>query len=67
MAKTKMKTKRGAAKRFRVTGTGKLMRRQMGHNHLLSKKSRERKRRLKEVRSLPIGEAKKVRTCLPYV
>jgi len=38
----------------------------MGHNHLLSKKSRARKRRLKEVRSLPTGEVKKVRVCLPY-
>jgi large subunit ribosomal protein L35 len=61
-----MKTKRGAAKRFKVSGTGKLLRRQMGHNHLLSKKSRARKRRLKEVRSLPTGEVKKVRVCLPY-
>lgn len=43
----KMKTHRGAAKRFKVTKTGKLLRAKVGHSHLLSKKDARRKRRLK--------------------
>jgi len=46
MAKTKMKTHRGAAKRFRVTGTGKIRRRKAFRAHLLEKKSSRRTRRL---------------------
>ena len=42
----KMKTHRGAAKRFRVTGTGKVMRRKATGNHFLAKKSGGRKRRI---------------------
>ncbi len=42
----KMKTHRGAAKRFKVTGTGKVMRRKAFKNHILEKKAPARKRRL---------------------
>jgi large subunit ribosomal protein L35 len=42
----KQKTDRGAAKRFKVTGTGKLRRRQAMRSHLLEKKSSARVRRL---------------------
>lgn len=42
----KMKSHRGAAKRFRVTGTGKVMRRKATGNHFLVKKSSSRKRRI---------------------
>jgi large subunit ribosomal protein L35 len=42
----KMKTHRGAAKRFRVTGTGKVMRRKATGNHMLTKKTSARKRRI---------------------
>jgi large subunit ribosomal protein L35 len=42
----KMKTHRGAAKRFKVTGTGKLRRRQQNRNHILEKKPSTRTRRL---------------------
>jgi large subunit ribosomal protein L35 len=42
----KMKTHRGAAKRFRVTGTGKVMRRKATGNHMLIKKTSARKRRI---------------------
>jgi large subunit ribosomal protein L35 len=42
----KMKTHRGAAKRFKKTGTGKLTRQKAGLNHILGKKSSKRKRRL---------------------
>jgi large subunit ribosomal protein L35 len=42
----KMKTHRGAAKRFRVTPTGKVLRRKATGNHMLSKKDSSRKRRI---------------------
>jgi large subunit ribosomal protein L35 len=42
----KMKTHRGAAKRFRLTGTGKVMRRKATGNHKLVKKTSSRKRRI---------------------
>ena len=42
----KMKTHRGAAKRFSRTGTGKIMRSQKNQRHILTKKSAKRKRRL---------------------
>ncbi|MGI8492243.1 MAG: 50S ribosomal protein L35 [Acidimicrobiales bacterium] len=42
----KMKTDRGAAKRFKVTGTGKLRRRRAFRSHILEKKSSVRTRRL---------------------
>jgi large subunit ribosomal protein L35 len=43
----KMKTHRGAAKRFKVTPTGKIRRRRAFVNHILEKKSAKRKRRLR--------------------
>jgi large subunit ribosomal protein L35 len=42
----KMKTHKGAAKRFKLTGSGKLVRRKAFKNHILEKKSPARKRRL---------------------
>ena len=42
----KLKTHRGAAKRFKVTGTGKLRRRNANLSHILEKKAPKRKRRL---------------------
>jgi len=47
MAK-KNKSNTSAQKRFKVTGSGKILRRQEGMRHLLSDKSRKRKRRLKK-------------------
>ncbi len=43
----KQKTNRGAAKRFRRTGTGKLKRRRAYRNHILTKKATKRKRQLR--------------------
>jgi len=55
----KMKTHRGAAKRFKVTGTGKLRRRQAFMNHILEKKPSKRTRRLnREVGLAPGDEAR---------
>lgn len=44
--KVKMKPKKAVKARFKVTGTGKLMRRRPGKRHILTKKSSNRKRRL---------------------
>ena len=44
----KLKTHRGAAKRFKLTGTGKVKRRHSSMNHILTKKSSKRKRRLRK-------------------
>ena len=52
----KMKTHRGAAKRFKLTGSGKLVRRKAFRNHLLEKKSPLRKRRLKREAQVTGGD-----------
>ena len=44
----KMKTKKSAAKRFKKTGSGKIVHHQGGHRHLSTKKSPKRKRRLRK-------------------
>jgi len=43
----KMKSNRGAMKRFKVTGTGKIKRHKAGKSHILTKKNRKRKRNLR--------------------
>ncbi len=57
----KMKTRRSAAKRFKKTGTGKIMRNKAYGSHILTKKSRERKRRLKQSEVLDPADAKRVK------
>ena len=44
----KMKTHRGAAKRFKRTGTGKISRMRKGKQHILTKKTAKRKRKLRQ-------------------
>jgi large subunit ribosomal protein L35 len=60
----KMKTHRGAAKRFTVTGTGKIRRRQQLRSHLLEKKSSTRKRRLGRPAAVVGGDKKRVERLL---
>jgi large subunit ribosomal protein L35 len=52
----KMKTHKGAAKRFKVTGSGKMTRRRAFRNHILEKKSPKRKRRLAGVAEVVGGD-----------
>ena len=66
MAKSKMKTKKAAAKRFKITGSGKVMHRQSGMNHLLSKKSARRKRRLSLDAQLRNKDAANAKRLVPY-
>lgn len=60
----KMKTHRGAAKRFKLTGTGKLVRRKAFKNHILEKKSSVRTRRLGREEVLTGGDEANVRKML---
>jgi large subunit ribosomal protein L35 len=60
----KMKTHSGAKKRFRVTGTGKLMRRRANKNHLLEHKPTKRTRRLDKDQVLAPGDTKKINNLL---
>ena len=59
--KTKLKTHKGAAKRFRVTGSGTVVAKSSNTNHLLAKKSNSRKRRLKIGIKLTSGFAKRAK------
>ena len=63
----KMKTLRGAAKRFSKTGSGKLKRRRAYHSHILTKKSPKRKRRLREGTLVDASDARRVARMLPYL
>jgi large subunit ribosomal protein L35 len=56
----KMKTHRGAAKRFRVTKNGKIKHKKVGHGHLLSSKTQKRKRKLRKIGILDASFTKKV-------
>jgi large subunit ribosomal protein L35 len=64
--KMKLKTHRGAAKRFKVTSTGKIMRMHSGKRHLLGTKKPKRMRRL--LKAVPVNPADvgHVRRMLPY-
>jgi large subunit ribosomal protein L35 len=60
----KMKTHSGANKRFRLTGTGKVMRRRANRKHLLEHKSSTRTRRLKKEVTLAPADTKKMKRLL---
>ena len=64
----KLKTRKAAAKRFRATGTGKIVRRKAFKNHLLDHKSPERKRRrLSQTTIVNERDEKNVRLMMPYM
>jgi len=60
----KMKTHRGAAKRFKITAGGKLKRRHAFQSHLLEKKASKRKRKLKKEAALSSTNEKSIRRLL---
>ena len=62
----KLKTRKAAAKRFKATGTGKVMRRRAFHNHLLDHKSPKLKRHLKTKAVVDERDAENVSLMLPY-
>jgi large subunit ribosomal protein L35 len=63
----KMKSSRGAMKRFKVTASGKVKRSRSGKSHLLSSKSKKRKRRLRHSTLVSAKETKTIRKLIPYL
>lgn len=63
----KMKTHRGAAKRFKATGTGKIKRSKAFKRHILTKKSAKSKRQLRKATTMSPVNAKVMRKLLPYL
>jgi large subunit ribosomal protein L35 len=61
----KMKTHRGAAKRFKKTGTGKISRSHNNKQHILTKKSAKRKRKLRKSALVASVDAKRLKQMLP--
>lgn len=62
----KMKTKRGAAKRFKVRPGGTIKRAQAFKRHILTKKTTKVKRQLRGIVSVHPSDVKSIRTMLPY-
>ena len=60
----KMKTKKSAAKRFKKTGSGKIVHHQGGHRHLATKKSSKRKRRLRKDTTISKAMSRRTKTMI---
>ncbi len=63
----KLKTHRGAAKRFSVTGTGKIKRSKANSSHILTSKTTKRKRNLRKSAILDKTNEKALRKLIPYL
>jgi len=63
----KMKTNRGAAKRFRKTASGAFKRGRAFHSHILTKKDTKRKRRLRTTVTIAASDRRAVKRMLPYI
>ena len=63
----KMKTSRAAAKRFKVTGSGKLFRNKAYKSHILTKKTTKRKRNLRKDIIMDETNVKNMKKILPYM
>lgn len=63
----KVKTNRGAAKRFKATGSGKIKRNKAYSSHILTKKSTKQKRNLRKAGLVDESNVKAVKRMLPYL
>jgi len=63
----KLKTHRGAAKRFKATGSGRLKHKHPYHSHILTSKTAKRKRQLRQAEYVSAVEAKRLKRLLPYL
>lgn len=63
----KMKTHRGANKRFKATGSGKLKRGKAYTSHILTKKTAKRKRNLRQAGLVTKGDQSRIERLLPYI
>ena len=61
---SKLKTHKGAAKRFKLTATGKVKRHKAYKSHILTKKTRKRKRKLRKGGLVSIPETKRIRSMI---
>lgn len=66
-AMPKLKTRKAAAKRFRATGSGKIVRRKAFKNHLLEHKTSSKKRNLSKTALVNERDEENVRLMLPYL
>lgn len=62
----KIKTRKSAAKRYALTAGGKVKYKKQGLRHILTKKSRKRKRKLRQAAMLSSAEVKRARQLVPY-
>ncbi len=62
----KIKTRKSAKKRYSLTGTGKIKYKKQGLRHILTKKNRKRKRRLRHAAILSKVETKRAKKLIPY-
>lgn len=62
----KIKTRKSAAKRYSLTGGGKVKYKKQGLRHILTKKSRKRKRKLRQGAVLSPAEQRRARQLIPY-
>jgi len=62
----KMKSSRGAGKRFSLTATGKVKRHKAYRSHILTKKSRKRKRKLRKSTELSKGDQKRIKRLMGW-
>lgn len=62
----KMKTRRAAAKRFTLTGSGEIRRNKAYKSHILEKKSPKRKRNMRKAAMVVAADKKRAIKCLPY-
>ena len=65
-ARLKLKTHKGAAKRFKITATGKIIRGHAFARHILTSKSSKRKRKLDQTTTVDPADVRHVRAMLPY-
>ena len=66
MKKTKLKTRKAAAKRVKITGSGKFLRNSVGMRHLLEHESSEKKRNKGNATEITKSDERKVKLMLPY-
>ncbi len=67
MAKIKIKTNRGAKKRFKITKSGLVMHRKANKSHILTSKNRKRKNRLKKIAAVNSVDSMNIKRLLPYL
>lgn len=63
----KIKTNRGAAKRFKKTGTGKIKRAHAFTSHILTPKTSKRKRNLRQSNTVSVADQKNISALIPYL